>query len=140
MRDDQILWPLRYRIARKLRRWITSRVLTVWNWPSALRYSLWGKDWGSPYWKGEGEAYRAMAMGPGVTPDVAAAPFAANQVTDADVVTKGDRSVLTGEKLEWQIETYSEQLALSKGSRFCVPQARSEWATPPAQGSPSAVF
>lgn len=109
-------------------------------WNGQFCYSLWGKDWGSPNWKGEGEAYRAMAMGPGVTPDVAAAPFTANQVTDADLVTKGDRRVLTGEKLDWQIETYSEQLALSQGSRFCVPQARSEWTTPPSHGSMSSLF
>jgi hypothetical protein len=69
-------------------------------------YSFWGKDWGSLNWRGQGDEYRAMAMGAGVLPDVSWGPAPAPGSYDPVKA--------------W--EAYLEQQRLSKGSKFCHPQ------------------
>jgi hypothetical protein len=98
------------------------RVLYVDTFDSPCGPNKWVRDEGglSKPWNGQfcltmwfahanrqGEMYRATAMGPGVTPDIFLAPFEANHVFD----------------LATQQEAFDSLTLLSKGSKFCIPQA-----------------
>ena len=59
-----------------------------------------------PHAAAVGDSYRVTAMGTGVTPDVLVGPFPAMPTLDRQVY----------------LQAYQEQLALSRGSKFCHPQ------------------
>jgi hypothetical protein len=63
---------------------------------------------GGPHVAGAGDAYRVTAMGAGVTPDILVGPFSAQPESEFN--------------WDWYVQSYHEQLALSKGSPFCHPQ------------------
>jgi hypothetical protein len=75
-------------------------------WNGQFCYGFWGKEWGSPNWKGQGDAYRATVMGAGVLPDVKWGPVSPLGTFDP----------------VWQDQAYKQQVELSRGSRFCQPQ------------------